>query len=86
MMMTLLPEMPAGPVGVAAMNRAVLVTLYGVAFGIYASMGLFGAALFGQGTEGNIMVNKLVDGRVATLALYGARAAVASDMLRVCPN
>lgn len=34
-------------------------------------MGLFGASLFGQATEGNIMVNSLVSGRAATVALYG---------------
>jgi hypothetical protein len=34
-------------------------------------MGLFGASLFGQDTEGNIMVNELVTGRAATAALYG---------------
>ena len=52
MMMALLPEMPAGTLGVAAMTRAVRTTLYGVAFGIYAAMGLFGAALFGKDTQG----------------------------------
>lgn len=71
MMMTLLPEMPAGRIGVEVMRRAVGTTLYGVAFLIYAAMGLFGASLFGRSTEGNIMVNKLVDGRVATFTLYG---------------
>lgn len=34
-------------------------------------MGLFGASLFGQGTEGNIMVNTLVTGKAATAGLYG---------------
>lgn len=34
-------------------------------------MGLFGASLFGQDTEGNIMVNELVAGRAAVAALYG---------------
>jgi hypothetical protein len=43
----------------------------GVALTVYFSMGLFGASLFGQDTEGNIMVNELVTGRAATAALYG---------------
>jgi hypothetical protein len=43
----------------------------GVALTVYFSMGLFGASLFGQDTEGNIMVNELVAGRAATAALYG---------------
>jgi hypothetical protein len=43
----------------------------GVALTVYFSMGLFGASLFGQDTEGNIMVNELVVGRAATAALYG---------------
>jgi hypothetical protein len=34
-------------------------------------MGLFGAALFGQDTEGNIMVNTLVHGHWALAVLYG---------------
>jgi amino acid permease len=71
MMVALLPEMPAGAVGVAALRKAVRAVLYGVSFAIYAAMGVSGAALFGKDTEGNIMVNKLVDGRAATLALYG---------------
>lgn len=52
MMMALLPEMPAGAIGVNTMTRAVHTTLYGVAFTIYAAMGLFGASLFGQDTKG----------------------------------
>lgn len=34
-------------------------------------MGLFGASVYGQHTEGNIMVNDLVQGTVATCVLYG---------------
>ncbi|KAI8464659.1 MAG: transmembrane amino acid transporter protein-domain-containing protein [Monoraphidium minutum] len=71
MMMALLPEMPTGAAGAATMARAVRSTLYGVAFALYASMGVFGAAMFGQDTQGNIMVNRLVEGRAATLVLYG---------------
>lgn len=52
MMMTLLPEMPAGRTRVTIMQRAVQTTLYGVAFCIYAAMGIFGAALYGEDTQG----------------------------------
>eukprot|EP00882_Tetradesmus_deserticola_P021587 GHRQ01023369.1.p1 GENE.GHRQ01023369.1~~GHRQ01023369.1.p1 ORF type:complete len:212 (+),score=81.99 GHRQ01023369.1:248-883(+) len=71
MMMPLLREMPEGEHGVRIMQRAVHATLFGIALTVYFSMGLFGAALFGQDTEGNIMVNQLVTGRAATAALYG---------------
>eukprot|EP00878_Enallax_costatus_P003116 GHUV01003315.1.p1 GENE.GHUV01003315.1~~GHUV01003315.1.p1 ORF type:complete len:487 (+),score=112.67 GHUV01003315.1:283-1743(+) len=71
MMMPLLREMPEGRAGVRAMHKAVHTTLFGVALVVYLSMGLFGASLFGQCTEGNIMVNTLVTGRAATAGLYG---------------
>uniref|UniRef100_A0A383VGQ9 Amino acid transporter transmembrane domain-containing protein n=1 Tax=Tetradesmus obliquus TaxID=3088 RepID=A0A383VGQ9_TETOB len=71
MMMPLLREMPEGQHGVRIMQRAVHATLFGVALTVYFSMGLFGASLFGQDTEGNIMVNELVAGRAAVAALYG---------------
>ncbi|KAF6264352.1 hypothetical protein COO60DRAFT_177404 [Scenedesmus sp. NREL 46B-D3] len=74
MMMPLLREMPEGEHGVRIMQRAVHATLFvpaGVALTVYFSMGLFGASLFGQDTEGNIMVNQLVTDRAATAALYG---------------
>eukprot|EP00879_Flechtneria_rotunda_P030662 GHRR01033328.1.p1 GENE.GHRR01033328.1~~GHRR01033328.1.p1 ORF type:complete len:419 (+),score=127.36 GHRR01033328.1:532-1788(+) len=71
MMMPLLREMPDGSAGVMVMQRAVHTTLYGVALTVYFTMGLFGASLFGQHTHGNIMVNELITGRVATAALYG---------------
>lgn len=72
MMMPLLKEMPPGMVGVVTMRRAVHATLYGVAFLVYASMGVFGAALFGQQTAGNIMVNQLVNNRLVCSVLYGS--------------
>lgn len=52
MMMALLPEMPAGDAGVGVLTSAVRTTLYGVAFSIYAAMGVCGAALFGRRTKG----------------------------------
>jgi hypothetical protein len=52
MMMALLPEMPQGAAGVDVMVRAVRSTLYGGTLAIYAATGLFGAALFGQDTQG----------------------------------
>jgi hypothetical protein len=42
-----------------------------VAYVIYFFMGLFGASLYGQDTQGNIMVNHIVQGRGPVLALYG---------------
>lgn len=35
----------------------------GTAFLVYFAMGLLGASIFGQETEGNIMVNQIVDGK-----------------------
>jgi hypothetical protein len=43
----------------------------GVAYVIYFFMGLFGASLYGQDTQGNIMVNHIVQGRGPILVLYG---------------
>ena len=45
-------QMPAGEAGVAAIRSAVYTTLYGVAFGLYAAMGVLGASLFGDETQG----------------------------------
>eukprot|EP00877_Chromochloris_zofingiensis_P007157 jgi/Chrzof1/2695/Cz11g25150.t1 len=72
MMMPLLAEMPPGATGAVVMQKAVHVTLYGTAFLVYFAMGLLGASIFGQETEGNIMVNQIVDGKAACVALYGA--------------
>lgn len=43
---------------------------------MYASMGIFGAALYGQDTKGNIMVNmpNIVRGRLANSLLYVSMA------------
>jgi hypothetical protein len=49
-----------------------IVSFTGVAFLIYFGMGFFGASLFGQDTQGNIMVNHIVQGKVPCVLLYGA--------------
>ncbi|GFH32367.1 Aa_trans domain-containing protein, partial [Haematococcus lacustris] len=73
MLMPLLAEMPRGEAGMKVSEQAVHITLYGVASAAYGSVGLFGAALFGDATESNIMVNDLLPGQPrATLVLYGA--------------
>ncbi|GFR48278.1 hypothetical protein Agub_g10053 [Astrephomene gubernaculifera] len=73
MLMPLLREMPAGPLGTRLTERAVHITLFGVACGVYGTVGVFGAAIFGAATESNIMVNQLLPGHhTATLILYAA--------------
>ncbi|PNH06957.1 Sodium-coupled neutral amino acid transporter 2 [Tetrabaena socialis] len=73
MLMPLLKEMPQGPVGTRLTERAVHITLFGVACGVYGTVGIFGASIFGASTESNIMVNDLLPGhRTATFALYAS--------------
>jgi hypothetical protein len=49
-----------------------MVACTGVALLVYFATGFFGASVYGQGTQGNIMVNQLVQGAPATAVLYGA--------------
>ncbi|GLC55693.1 hypothetical protein PLESTB_001015400 [Pleodorina starrii] len=71
MLMPLLKEMPPGPAGTRLTERAVHITLFAVACGVYGTVGIFGASIFGTETESNIMVNDLLPGRhLATLVLY----------------
>ncbi|KAG1668620.1 hypothetical protein FOA52_001489 [Chlamydomonas sp. UWO 241] len=72
MLMPLLREMPRGPAGVAGSERAVHIVLYGVASMVYGTVGVFGASIFGEATESNIMVNDILDNATATLVLYAA--------------
>ncbi|KXZ50238.1 hypothetical protein GPECTOR_17g876 [Gonium pectorale] len=73
MLMPLLKEMPPGPAGTALTERAVHITLFGVACGVYGTVGIFGAAIFGASTESNIMVNDLLPGHpTGTLVLYAS--------------
>ncbi|KAG2449180.1 hypothetical protein HYH02_005927 [Chlamydomonas schloesseri] len=73
MLMPLLKEMPSGPAGTALTEKAVHITLFGVACGVYGTVGIFGAAIFGASTESNIMVNDLLPGHpTATLLLYAS--------------
>ena len=63
MLMPLLKEMPGGPGGVAVSRRAVHFVLFFVACAAYGTVGIFGASIFGQETESNIMV-RLIEGIV----------------------
>lgn len=72
MMMPLLSEMPEGRMGIHVMQQAVHTTLFGVALTVYFSMGLFGASLYGQQTEGNVMLNDLVSTTAGTAVLYSS--------------
>lgn len=44
----------------------------GVACAAYGTVGVFGAAIFGNSTESNIMVNSLLTSPTATLVLYAS--------------
>ncbi|GLI61167.1 hypothetical protein VaNZ11_003454 [Volvox africanus] len=73
MLMPLLKEMPSGPTGTRLTERAVHITLFAVACGVYGTVGVFGASIFGMETESNIMVNDLLPGfRTVTLVLYAS--------------
>ncbi|KAG2436229.1 hypothetical protein HXX76_006540 [Chlamydomonas incerta] len=73
MLMPLLKEMPRGPAGARLTEKAVHITLFGVACGVYGTVGIFGAAIFGASTESNIMVNDLLPGHpTGTLLLYAS--------------
>ncbi len=56
-------EMPRGPRGVAISEKAVHIVLYFVASGVYGTVGVFGAATYGEATESNIMVNDILQVR-----------------------
>lgn len=58
--MPLLKEMPTGRAGRQLTENAVHITLFGVACGVYGTVGIFGAAIFGAKTESNIMVSGAV--------------------------
>eukprot|EP00955_Chlamydomonas_euryale_P009556 102071-Chlamydomonas_euryale.AAC.2 len=60
MLMPLVREMPRGAVGVVVSERAVHIVLYGVACVVYGTVGVFGAACYGEATESNIMVNEIL--------------------------
>jgi hypothetical protein len=53
-------------------ERSVHFVLYLVACLAYGTVGVFGATIYGQKTESNIMVNDILGNRHATLALYAA--------------
>lgn len=63
MMMPLLHDMPPGPTGLAITSTAVKIVIIGVACVMYGTMGIFGAARFGQATEGDCLVNTWLGGR-----------------------
>lgn len=69
LMMPMLAEMPPGPHGVRILSDAVTLVIMGVAFVTISALGALGAAAFGAGTEGDIMMNKLLPGNLASLML-----------------
>ena len=72
MLMPLLKEMPGGPEGTAVSKRAVHFVLFFVACLAYGTVGVFGASIYGQETESNIMVNDILADPTYTLVLYAA--------------
>ncbi|KAL3136879.1 hypothetical protein ABBQ32_006491 [Trebouxia sp. C0010 RCD-2024] len=63
MMMPLLHDMPPGPTGLAITSTAVKIVILGVACVMYGTIGVFGAARFGQATEGDCLVNTWLGGQ-----------------------
>ena len=67
LMMPMLREMPPGAKGVGIMSDAVTVVIMGVALVTYSYVGAMGAAAFGKGTAGDVMMNHLLDSHWASL-------------------
>ncbi|BBN12683.1 hypothetical protein MPTK1_5g22060 [Marchantia polymorpha subsp. ruderalis] len=64
-MMPLLVEVPDGIVGVKIVSYSMRIVVLFNAFIIYFLVGFFGAALYGQATESNILENEWLGGGVA---------------------
>jgi sodium-coupled neutral amino acid transporter 11 len=69
MLLPLLNELNSrGNEGVAIAKKATSIVLFGIALGVYWSVGVFGACLFGSNTQPNILLNEhLVDGPAAVV-------------------
>ncbi|KAF5827638.1 transmembrane amino acid transporter protein-domain-containing protein [Dunaliella salina] len=80
MLMPLLSEMPEGPEGAQISETAVHIVLWGVACGVYGSMGLFGAATYGAETASNIMLNDVL----GNAPVYAGMALYVSLLLYLC--
>jgi len=80
MLMPLLSEMPEGPEGAKISETAVHIVLWGVACGVYGSMGLFGAATYGAETASNIMLNDVL----GSAPVYAGMALYISLLLYLC--
>ncbi|CAK0750260.1 hypothetical protein CVIRNUC_001976 [Coccomyxa viridis] len=62
MLMPLLHELPPGPASVSLTATAVRIVVIGVASLVYGVIGIFGAARYGDKTQGNILVNRWLGG------------------------
>ena len=80
MLMPLLKEMPGGPKGELVSRNAVHFVLFFVACAAYGTVGIFGASIYGQATESNILVCGGQCGRVA-----GGRVDLATDLYPSSP-
>lgn len=69
LMMPMLAEMPPGPRGVRILGDSVTLVIMGIAFVTISALGAMGAAAFGDDTEGDIMMNQLLPGKLASLML-----------------
>lgn len=73
LMMPIIREMPEGRAGRNALTAAVHTSLLGSSLVFYALTGFFGAALYGSGTAGNVMLNDLAGtSTLGCIVLYGA--------------
>lgn len=69
LMMPMLTEMPAGPRGVRILSDSVTIVIMGVAFVTISGLAAMGAAAFGADTQGDILMNQLLQGKAASLLL-----------------
>jgi solute carrier family 38 (sodium-coupled neutral amino acid transporter), member 11 len=72
LMMPMLAELPAGPAGVRIMSESVTLVVLGFALVIISYIAAMGAAAFGRDTQGDIMLNHLLDQRWARVAFTAA--------------
>eukprot|EP00191_Tetraselmis_sp_GSL018_P023491 CAMPEP_0177621826 /NCGR_PEP_ID=MMETSP0419_2-20121207/27828_1 /TAXON_ID=582737 /ORGANISM="Tetraselmis sp., Strain GSL018" /LENGTH=353 /DNA_ID=CAMNT_0019121841 /DNA_START=800 /DNA_END=1861 /DNA_ORIENTATION=- len=72
-----LREMPSGAEGLRATVAATRAVLYVVCVAVYGAVGLFGAAWFGTDTQGDILENDFIPGRLAVVLVAAVAAYLA---------
>lgn len=72
LMMPMLAELPPGRVGLRIMSDSIKLVILGFSFAFISYIAVMGAAAFGRNTQGDIMLNRLLDARWARGAFAAA--------------